>query len=391
MKGRNKRVFLDYASTTPTEKQVVKAMKPFFRRKFANPSAYYREGEIASDALNRARKNVAQLIGVKIEEVVFTGSGTEADNLAIFGLLEAISDKIDFKPHIIVSQIEHPAIMESVKEAQKRGIAEVTYLPVLENGLIDTSAFKQHLRPETVLVSVILANNEIGVIQSIRDINKQIKKYKNELGRSDSDFPYLHTDASQAPCFLDVNLDRLGVNMMTLDGSKIYGPKGVGCLIKKSFVPISSIMYGGGQESRIRPGTENVGAIVGFARALELADLRRDKISAKTVKLQKYFFEQISKKIPQAKINGSTKNRIANNVNIYIPGINSEFMVIALDEAGVACSAMTACKSFSDEASSYVVDALGFGGGKSSLRFTLGINTRKSDIDFAIQKIEELL
>jgi cysteine desulfurase len=403
MNQRNKRVFLDYASTTPFDKDVLKKVIKILKRDFHNASAFYTEGEQVSTILEYAREKVARLTSSKPDEVIFTASGTEADNLAVTGLVKSIktndSGFFDFwkdkTPHIITSEIEHPAILETCRALERDGLAEVTYLPVLENGRIDTSKIKNYFKPETVLVSIILANNEIGVVQSVRNINSEIKKYKESLNRSFNEPPFLHTDASQAPAFMDISIDKLGAQLMTLDSSKFYGPKGVGCLIRKNHVPLESILFGGGQEGGFRPGTENVAMIVGFAEALEKVQKSREIFSEKMFQLQNYFIEKIETELKplnsEIKINGSLKNRLPNNINICIPGLNSEFAVIQLDEMGIACSAMTACKSSSDEALSYVVDSLGYDCGTSSLRFTMGYDTKKSDIDFAVEKIKEII
>jgi cysteine desulfurase len=403
MKGINKRVFLDYASTTPIDKDILKKISKILKRDFYNASAFYSEAMKVSSILVSSREKVATLAGAKPDEVIFTGSGTEADNLALFGVLKAIkknkSGFFDFwdnkTPHIITTKIEHPAILEACVELEKTGTAEITYLPVLENGRIDTSKLQKYFKPETILVSIILANNEIGVIQSVRNINSEIKKYKKSINRSFNEPPFLHTDASQAPSFLNINIDTLGAQLMTLDSSKFYGPKGVGCLIRKNHVPLDRILFGGGQEGGFRPGTENVPMIHGFAEALEKAQVNREKNSEKISKLQSYFIEQIEKElisvVPEIKINGSIKNRLPNNINICVPGLNSEFAVIQLDEIGVACSAMTACKTSSETAQSHVIDALGYNCGTSSLRFTMGKKTNKGDIDFTIKALKKII
>lgn len=401
MKAFSKRIFLDYAATTPVNQKVFKAMKPYFSDQFANPIAFYQEGLETGRAVDQARLTVAKITGVKKEEVIFVSSGTEADNLAITGVLtglkkeESSSNFFEFwkgiKPHLISSEIEHPAILETCRNAQKSEEAEVTFLKVTENGLVSLSDFKQKLKENTFLVSVMMVNNEIGTIQPIKDLGREIKKYKNKIGRGPHEPPYLHTDASQAPCFLNINLDGLGVDLMTLDGSKIYGPKGVGCLIKKSYVPMSAILFGGSQELSLRPGTHNVPNIIGLAKALEIANQRREIDSLKISILQKYFIEQVQKHFPGAILNGSLKKRIPNNVNFCFPSLNSEFAVIQLDEAGISCSAMSACKNTSDNASSYVVEALGKKCGQSSLRFSLGRTTRKKEIDFVLKTLKEII
>lgn len=399
-----KRVFLDYASTTPVDDLVLKEMIKFHNKKFHNPSSLYREGLSVADDLEKARLKVARITQSKPDEVIFTGSGTESDNLGIIGTVNSIIKKINldgenknFRPHIITTNIEHVAVLESIKFLESEGI-DVTYLEVNEKGLIFDKDVYKALRKETVLVSIMLANNEIGTIMPIRPISVQIDKYKNEINRKKHDYPYLHTDASQAPNYLDVNVDKLGVDLMTLDGSKIYGPKGVGCLIVKNFVPIEPILHGGGQENKIRPGTENMAGIFGFAKALEIADELRETESIRIEKLRDYFWEKIKEKIPKSILNGDYKKRIPNNLNICIPGINSEFVVIQLDEEGISCAAATACKNLSGDMGSYVVDSLykkttnnSHRCGSSSLRFTLGRNTKKSDIDFAISKLTKII
>jgi cysteine desulfurase len=393
---KTKKVFLDYASTTPTDPRVVRTMTPFFTKKFHNASALYDEGVDNRNALDDCREKIARLTQTKPDEIIFTGSGTESDNLAIVGVARAIvkkhADKFsdNKKPHIITTNIEHVAVLESCRQLEREGF-DVTYLPVNENGLVQANQIKKELRSETILISVMLANNEIGTVMPIRQISAEVKKYKKEQGKILHDAPYFHTDASQAPNHLNINVDGLGVDMMALDGSKIYGPKGVGCLIKKSFVPAESILYGGVQEDGLRPGTENLASIVGFTRALEITMEMREKETARVTELQKYFLEQLADKIPQAKLNGSKKHRLPNIVNICIPDLNAEFAVIQLNEKGISCAAMTACKNLSGDISSYVVKSLGDGCEKSSLRFSLGRGSRKGDVDFVVEKLTEIL
>jgi len=395
----SKRVFLDYAATTPVDAGVFRAMKPFFSAHFANPLSYYKEGLHASHALDEARKKVATIVGVKDSEVIFTGSGTESDNMALSGVIEGVAqdDSNLFaiwkgkQPHIVTTAVEHPAILETARMLQKNNRARVTFVPVHADGSLNIKELIASLTEDTLIVSVMLVNNEIGTINAIRDVAREVKKFKNKIGRRHDEAPYIHTDASQAPCFLDVHIDRLGADMMTLDGSKIYGPKGVGCLIKKSYVPLSSIMYGGNQEFGMRPATHNVPLIVGFAEALTLAQHRREKDIAHIEKIRAYFVEQITRYIPEAELNGGLEHRVVNNMNVCVPGLNSEFAVIQLDEEGVSCSAMTSCKSTSEQARSYVVDALGSECGASSLRFTLGRNSKASDVRYAVKKLRKVI
>ncbi len=402
MMRRIKRAFLDYASTTPVDKRVLKSMMPYFSKNFGNASTYYQEGLVANNALEEARKNIAQVLGVKNHEIIFTASGTESNNLLIKGLLHGIKDEsnIAFQDwinktfEIITTEIEHPSIIEQLHEIDQKD-ATVKYLQVSEKGLINLADLEKLLNEDTLLISVILVNNEIGTVQPIREISSMVKKFKNKIGRRFDEPPFIHTDASQAPYYYDLKIDKLGIHALTIDGSKIYGPKGVSCIIKKAYVPLRPIIQGGGQEFGLRPGTENVPLIVGLSKALEIAQKNHKLNFDKAKKLQDYFIKEISLKIPTAKVNGSLKKRSPNNVNICIKNLNSEFAVIQLDELGVACSATTACKGNSSDPRSYVVDAIykstELDCGKSSLRFTFGKDTKKSDIDFAIKCLSGII
>jgi cysteine desulfurase len=387
----SKRVYLDYASTTPVDKTVLKKMSRFFSANFYNAQGLYDSAIEVKNFLDQAREDVARVCGVKNNEVIFTGSGTESNNLALIGVIKAFQ-KINpnLKPKIITTEIEHTSIMEPLKYLSTGGV-EIVYLKTLPNGQIDIEEFKKVLDESVVLISVMLANNEIGTLLPVRKISAEIKKFKNKIDRAHFDFPYLHSDASQTPCFLDINVNTVGIDLMTLDGSKIYGPKGAGVLIRKSYVPIENILFGGNQEFGLRPGTENVAIIVGFAEALKLANKNHERDSEKLTQLRDYFIDQVLKKFPQAKLNGDRENRLPNNVNFCVIGLHAEFAVIKLSELGVACSSVTACKNISDETRSYVVDALGENCGSSSLRFTLGRFTTKGDIDFTLKALEKVL
>lgn len=385
-KKNTQRVFLDYASTTPIDKKVLEAMGPFYIEKFFNPSSIYKEGVEIKNILKDTKESVARILHARKTDIYFTGSGTEANNLAILGLFKKYK-KEDFVPHFIFSNIEHPSILEVAKEIEKQG-GEFTLVEVNEEGLINPQDILAAIKENTVLVSVMYANSEIGTVQNIPQISRLVKKYKTGAGRNFSDYPFIHTDASQAPNYLDINCERLGVDMMTLDGSKIYGPKGIGCLYKKHSVGLEPIIFGGGQEEGLRSGTENISNIIGFTKALEIAVGMREKESERLKELRDYFIDQILEKIPNASLNGSKEHRLPNNTNVCIPGINAEFEVIRLDEKGIACAYTTACKTLGDESKSYVVEALGkMDCAGSSLRFTFGRHTTKKDIDLTLQKI----
>jgi cysteine desulfurase len=387
----SKRVYLDYASTTPVDKKVLKKMSPFFSTYFYNPQGLYDSSLKVKRVLEESRSEVARICGVKSEEVIFTSSGTESNNLAILGLIKAFkNNNPKIKPKIITTEIEHASILEIMKFLETDGV-DVVYLKTLPNGQIDIEEFRKSLDERVVLISIMLANNEIGNILPVKKIDSEIKKFKNKIGRNHFDFPYLHSDASQAPCFLDINVNSVGVHLMTIDGSKIYGPKGVGILVRKNFVPIENILFGGNQEFGLRPGTENAALIIGFAEALKIAEKNRKADSVRLIALRDYFIEQLLQKFPNIKINGDLENRLPNNVNICVPGLLAEFAVIKLDLLGVECSSVTACKNISDETRSYVVDALGENCGASSLRLTLGRQTKKGDIDFVLKKLEKVI
>jgi cysteine desulfurase len=380
-----KRIFLDYASTTPLDRKVERAMRPFMSADFGNPSALYKEGVIAKNAIKESREKIARLLNVRAEELVFTASGTEADNLALLGLFNFY--KKQFTPHIVTTNIEHPGILEIAKYIEQEG-GEVSYIPVDERGLVDPQKIEAALKPTTILVSVMYANNEIGTIEPLRDISRRVHAYR-EINTTE--FPYLHTDASQAANYLDLSFQKLGVDMMTLDASKIYGPKGIGLLAARRSVPLTPIVFGGGQEKGLRSGTENVPAIVGMAEALVAAQHIKEKESLRLKTLRDYFFDELIKLNVNVSINGDREARLPNNINICVPGLDAEFAVIKLDHLGVSASSASSCMNLSENSYSYVVDALGNGCRESSLRFTLGRATKKRDLDLTLKKFQSII
>jgi cysteine desulfurase len=393
-------IYLDNAATTPVHKEVILAMRPYWADKFANPGSITKLGVIAKTAIENSRLSIAERLKARAQEIIFTSGGTEANNLAIFGLvnnLERRGVKIS-DSHFITTNIEHSSVLECFKELERRG-AKVDYLLVNDKGLIDLNDLRKKLKPNTVLVSIGYANNEIGVMQPIKEIAKEIRHARKLHQNSAlvSDFPLFHTDASQAGLYCNLSLNELGVDMMTLDAQKIYGPKGVGILFLKTGVRISPIIFGGGQERGLRSGTENVPLIVGMAKALEIARSGyQSSVSIKIKKLRDYFWQKIKKEIPQAVLNGDLENRLPNNLNISIPGIDSEFTVLCLDEQGIVCSTRSACSH--DEDGSLVVHSLykdkGLLGeqlGKSTLRFSLGEDIAKKELDFVILKLKYII
>ena len=366
----------------------------------SNPSSIHRSGAAAARGLGNAREVVACALQVHADEIIFTSGGTEGNNLAILGAARhrvSVGHSVS-RVHIITSRIEHASILEPCRQLERDGFA-VTYLPVNRDGLIDLKELSNALRPDTVLVSVGYANNEIGVIQPLREIAKIIRRFRNIQHRVShkvcdtrcSTPPYFHTDACQAPHFLDCRAPTLGVDMMTLNGDKIYGPKGVGCLYVRRGVDLQPILYGGGQERGMRSGTENWPGIVGFAKALAQRVKIGEKESARLTKLRDYFIKCLLE-FPGVTLNGSLESRLPNNVNISFTDTDSESVVLGLDAAGVLASSGSACSTHTKDAS-YVIAALGRGPeiARSAVRFTLNCDTTKADLNYILKILPDIL
>lgn len=373
-----KNIYLDHAATTYVDPRVKKKMEPYFTEKFGNPSAFYDIGLEAKIALDQARKQVADILHANPQEIVFVGSGTESDNLAILGTARANKDKGN---HIITTKIEHHAVLDACKELENEGF-EVTYLNVDKYGLIDLKALEKAITKKTILVSIMYANNEIGTIQPIKEIAKITKKKG----------VYFHTDACQAGCSLSLNINELGVDLLTLNGSKIYGPKGTGMLYVKSGVKIKPIIFGGGQEGGLRSGTENVPGIVGFAEALYLAQKERLKESKRLTMLRDKLIKKLVGIIPKSFLNGHPTKRLPNNANLSILDIEGEAMILFLNELGIYTSTGSACTSGSLDPS-HVILALGlpYEAAHGSLRMTLGRRTTEKDVDYLILVLPQVV
>ncbi len=376
-------IYLDHAATTPTDPTVVKAMAPFWTRNFANPSALYSLGQMSHEAVEQARATVAEILFTQPDCITFTSGGTEANNLAIFGLINKTTKK---KLHIITTAIEHHSVLAPIQELAKQDKVSVTYLPVNERGEISIKELLAAIRPETVLISIMYANNEIGTINPIAEIGRELLKYRKN---NKTQWPYFHTDACQATGTLDLHTERLHVDLLTINGSKMYGPKGVGALFVRRGVQIQPLMFGGGQENALRSGTENVPAIIGFAKALSLVQKNYSKEAERQTQLRNYFWKEISKKIPKVTLNGpelSGDNRLANNLNVQFAGLEGETLVLYLDAYGIICATGSACATDSDDAS-HVLTACGLKlvEANASVRFTLGKTTTKKDIATVIK------
>ncbi len=386
----SKRIFLDHASTTPIDPRVLRKLTSFLVHTFANPSALYKEGIFVQKAIEEARKKIAMTLQAHVDEIVFTGTGTESDNLAIFGTFATALSLGVRTPHIITSAFEHPAVLEAIRECERQG-ALVTYLIPNQDGFIRVEDVASALTKNTILVSCMYANNEIGTIQPIREIAKAIrffKKQKKILGN----FPYFHVDASQAANYLPLSVENLHADLLTLDGSKIYGPKGIGVLFVRRGVQISPRILGGGQEDGRRSGTENLPLINAFAEALFIAQQEALKESKRLIPLRDFLINKILKLYPKALLNGSLSNRLPNNVNICFPGQEGEMLVLRFDAKGIAVSASSSCRTLSENTRSYVVDLLGDSRcGESSVRFTLGRSTTKKDLEATVSVLKKIM
>ncbi|MFH0846219.1 MAG: cysteine desulfurase family protein [Patescibacteria group bacterium] len=391
-KKGNKRIYLDFAAATPVRKEVKKAMNQYWDKDFGNPGGLHQEGQIAKKAVSDARQKIADLLGTRNDEIIFNSGGTESNNAAIWGVISKLEEEgTNIKDmHFITSKMEHPSVLNYFQHFEKRG-AKLDLVETDKNGQVDLNSLKELLRPNTILVSVMYVNNEIGTIQPIKEIIKIIRAYKKkELKNSEAQFPLFHTDGAQALLYVSIDAGKLGADLISFDSQKIYGPKGMGLLYVRKGIKINPLISGGNQENSLRSGTENVPLIVGFAKALELATRERDAETERLIKLRNYFLEEIIKKIPQVKLNGNLENRLPNNLNLYIPANGNEFSTIQLDAMGIACGTKSAC---SKEKYSYVLKSLGKSDEeiKNSLRFTLGRTTTKKEIDRAIKAIEEIV
>ena len=377
-------IYLDHAGTTPTDPSVVEAMLPYFTQTYGNPSSIHTVGQEARFALDAARDRVASALNCRSREVVFTGGGTEADNEAIFGVATALQETGN---HVITSSAEHHAVLHACQHLETLGF-EVTYLPVDSFGMVQPAAVYNAITPKTTLVTTMYANNEIGTINPIADISQAVKRKAGELGRT----IVFHTDAVQAAGFLDLDVKKLGVDLMSLSGHKIYGPKGTGILFIRRATPFLPLILGGGQERERRAGTENIPGIVGISVALEAASRERLANSAHCQALRDRIIDHISTNVPRSRLNGHPTERLPNNVNFSFEGVEGEPVLLGLDMAGVAASSGSACSSGSLEPS-HVLLALGQSAdlARGSLRITLGKYNTSEEVDYLLEKLPELI
>ncbi|MEK7150612.1 MAG: cysteine desulfurase family protein [Patescibacteria group bacterium] len=376
-----KRIYMDHAASTPLDSRIRVAMDPYLEEEFGNPGALYREGRRAKDALENARESVAGILNADMSEIIFTSGGTEGDVLALTGIARMYAN---YGKHIISTTIEHHAVLHTLDVLKKEGF-EITLVEVGQNGIVNPQHIEDALRPDTILVSVMYANNEIGTIQPLAEIARRIKKFRDTKTDKMSG-PFFHTDACQAAGYLDLDVKNLGVDLMVMNGSKIYGPKGVGALYVRKGVRIKPMFFGGAQEGKRRAGTENISGIVGFAEALKIANDERDEEGARVKNLRDKLIDGILKIIPRTVLNGDRDLRLPNNVNISILDIEGEGVILYLDSYGIACSTGSACTSESLDPS-HVILALGrpYEYAHASIRFTLGRSTTREDVDRVLE------
>jgi cysteine desulfurase len=380
-----KKIYLDYGATTPVDRKVLKAMLPFFSKKFGNAMSLHSFGREAYEAVEKARKQTADFFGAKTKEIIFTSGATESNNLVIKGALKAYWSNKEHKekPHIITTAFEHHCVLDACKSAEKENLAEVTFIKPDKDGLISVESVKKAIKPNTILVSVMYVNNEIGTAQPVAKIGKMIKLANDKI--------LFHTDATQAINYFDCNVNKLGVDLLSMSAHKIYGPKGIGALYVKKETPIMRVQDGGDQESKKRAGTHNVPGIVGLGEAMN--QVKTQSLKRKTlVSLRDSLIKKVLQEIPDAKLNGSKKFRSPNNANFTFARVEGESLILMLDRVGISASTGSACSTGSLQPS-HVLLSIGLlpEEAHGSLRLTLGKYTTKKDIEATVEKVKKVV
>jgi cysteine desulfurase len=404
------RTYLDYASLTPIDPRVMAEFDKYSGGDYANPSSIYKEGVKAKEAMKSARSSIARILHSGPDEIYFTSGGTESNNIAILGTVESLHEKgVEYeKMHVLISVIEHSSIRECANTLSAKGV-KVELIPVNKEGIVDVREIEKMIKPNTVIVSVMTVNNEIGSVQPVREIAKAIRHWKSKNIDSSAfnfqnfEYPIFHTDASQAFVYAELNSQKMGIDLLTLDSSKVYGPRGVGMLFVKRDTPIMPIIFGGGQESGLRSGTENLAGINGFVKALEIAEKERPVEIERVGKLRNSFIQGLKKIRPDITFNGpeteiespliadykdkSDSNYSSHILSVTIPKIDNEFFLLQLDAKGIACSTKSSC--LGDEEESYVLKAIG-ADSRQTLRFSFGRWTTKKEIEKTLRVISEI-
>jgi cysteine desulfurase len=373
-----RKIYLDYAATTPIRPEVWSAMEPYLKEIYGNPSSLHSFGRESRTAIESAREKVAKAISAKPEEIIFTSGGTESNNMVLKGVAFALQDK---GKHIITTPIEHHAVLEPLHFLEKLGF-EITYLPVDKYGLVDPDDLKKAIRKDTILISIMHANNEIGTIEPIKELT-QIAKERDV---------YFHTDAVQTVGHIPVNVNDLGVDFLSISAHKFYGPKGIGALYIRKGTKVYPLLHGGEQEGRRRAGTENLAGIVGMGKAIELAVSEIDIEMNRLIELRDFFISEVERRIPDAYLNGHREKRLPNNINFSFAYVEGEALLLNLDMEGIGVSTGSACSSSSLEPS-HVLSAIGVPVElvHGSLRFTLGLWTTKEDLEYTLDVLEKIV
>lgn len=375
-----RQVYMDYSATTPVKQEVLETMSPYFTEHYGNPSSLYTIGQESKAAISNARRQVASIIGADEKEIYFTACGTESDNWAIFGTADAKKGK---GKHIITSKIEHHAVLHSCQQLEKQGY-DVTYLDVEPDGTINPQALKAALRADTVMVSIMMVNNEVGTIEPIKELCSVTKAFNKEI--------IFHTDAVQGLGKVSIDVKELGIDLMSMSAHKIYGPKGVGGFFIRKGLRITNYLHGGAQENRHRAGTENIAGIVGFGKAAELAEKNLDEHIRHCSELRDYFIEQVLKNIPNTEVNGNMEHRHPGNASITFNYIEGESILLLLDAKGIYVSTGSACSSTS-LTPSHVLTALGVPVERihGTVRFSIGDFTTKEDLDYVLDELKPVV
>lgn len=371
-------VYVDHAATTPVRREVMREMMPYFSEKYGNPSSVYSIASESKDALELARERVAKSINAEVNEIYFTSGGSESDNLCIKGVAYANKHRGN---HIITTKIEHPAVLNTCETLEKEGY-KITYLNVDKEGVIDLEELRRSITPFTILISVMFANNEIGTLQPINEIGEIARR--NNI--------YFHTDAVQAVGNVHINVKEMNIDLLSISGHKLYGPKGTGAVYIKNGVKINKIQDGGHQENDMRAGTENIPGIVGLGKATEISTQYLDRYSSYLTNLRNYCIKEVRRKIPRVKLNGHETNRLPGNINFSFEGIDGKTLILNLSMRGICASGGSACSSKNSKPS-HVLKAIGVPDtlANGSLRITLGNENNKEDVDYIIRNLAQIV
>jgi len=388
-----KKVYLDYAATTPVDPRVKKFIQKYFTNIFGNTHSIHTAGQLAYQEVEKSRSFIAKMLNCEPEEIIFTSGGTESNNTAIKGVFFS-QRKYNKKLHFITSTIEHHAVLEPLKflEENFKDEVEISYVPVEENGIINVDKLFSYIKDNTIFISIMHANNEIGTIQPIEEIGKRLYVLNEQRKKENKPKIYFHTDAVQTFCHIEVDVKKLNVDLLSISGHKFYAPKGVGVLYVKKGTKIEPLLHGGGHECGLRSSTVNVTGIVGLHKAAEIAKNEMEEENEKIKVLRDKLLDRILKTIPDVVVNGDLEKRLVNNLNISVAGIESESVLIALDRKGIYISSGSACSSGSLEPS-HVLLAIGRDSvlSRGSLRFTLGRFTKEEDIDYVLKVLPKVI